>query len=146
MSRTSRTSSFLIAGCGWLLLSLAAVGCKQGIGERCEVTSDCVRGTCEITNGSDPLNKTCCEVGSQCQTLVPDSGGTNDTRAADTISEHLTDVPGETSSDSAAEVGVEVGMEVGSEAGPEVSADAGTSDAPMSTSAGDGAMSEARAD
>jgi hypothetical protein len=29
-----------------VLLSISAVGCKQGIGERCQVNADCAEGVC----------------------------------------------------------------------------------------------------
>jgi hypothetical protein len=38
-----------------VFLSLFVVGCKQGLGERCNVTSDCDDGlTCFLPNGGNP--------------------------------------------------------------------------------------------
>jgi hypothetical protein len=39
-----------------LLLSAAAVGCKQDIGERCEQGSDCSSGYCDYSTGSMMTN------------------------------------------------------------------------------------------
>jgi hypothetical protein len=37
---------------GLLLAALAAVGCKQGVGDRCEQNSDCSSGICNNGNGA----------------------------------------------------------------------------------------------
>jgi hypothetical protein len=51
-SRSARRSALVLAGCGWLALSLLVVGCRQGTGERCETTGDCIDGdTCSVMGG-----------------------------------------------------------------------------------------------
>jgi hypothetical protein len=43
---SSSSPSWLLAGCGWLALSLLVAGCKQDVGERCEYDGDCYSGIC----------------------------------------------------------------------------------------------------
>jgi hypothetical protein len=45
------------------LLSISGVGCKQGLGERCQVTADCAEGIC---SSSEPK---------VCVTSADGSGG-----------------------------------------------------------------------
>jgi hypothetical protein len=47
---------FLIAWCA----ALAAAGCKQGLGDRCQVNSDCVSGIC-----SESLPQVCVSITGQ---------------------------------------------------------------------------------
>ena len=59
---------FLLAG------SLFGAGCKQGIGDRCEVAGDCDTGFCSL--GSDRQNGVCCVEGtSACIIESTGSGG-----------------------------------------------------------------------
>jgi hypothetical protein len=62
--------SFLVAGGGWLLLSLLAIGCKQGVGDRCEQNSDCESNVCSFMG--DPQNGTCCTLSNtSCGATLP---------------------------------------------------------------------------
>jgi len=59
---------FLLAG------SLFGAGCKQGVGDRCEVPGDCDTGFCSL--GSDRQNGVCCVQGTPaCIIESAGSGG-----------------------------------------------------------------------
>jgi hypothetical protein len=46
-----------------LLLCLAVPGCKQGVGDRCQVQSDCDDGLlCVLPNGGTPQSGGTCEM------------------------------------------------------------------------------------
>lgn len=58
-----------------LALSLFGAGCKQGIGDRCEVNSDCESNTCNLSLG-DPLNGICCDPNNLAACVQTGTGGT----------------------------------------------------------------------
>jgi hypothetical protein len=52
--------------------SLFAAGCKQGIGDRCEVASDCASNYC-VPGGGTP-NSICCDQNNQATCVIQTSG------------------------------------------------------------------------
>jgi len=71
MSRSS-TIVGLVAAC-----ALAALGCKQGLGDRCEINSDCSSGFCSM-NGAG-IGGTCVDLSRPTTTGQGGSGGTSST-------------------------------------------------------------------
>jgi hypothetical protein len=57
-----------------LAFSLLGVGCKQGIGDRCEVDTDCSEGTCNRSSG-DQQNGICCIAGTSACNVNSGAGG-----------------------------------------------------------------------
>jgi hypothetical protein len=53
-----------------LLIGIGAAGCKQGIGERCEIDSDCASGMCNVSGAG--LGGTC--QGADMPPTVNDAG------------------------------------------------------------------------
>jgi hypothetical protein len=78
----SRLSSFFASRVGFALgacalFSALAVGCRPGIGDRCEAPSDCPSGATCIVPSSDPQNGHCCAVGDPtCSAGPVGTGGT----------------------------------------------------------------------
>ncbi|HVZ74328.1 MAG TPA: hypothetical protein VHJ20_18235 [Polyangia bacterium] len=118
--------------------SLAAVGCKQGNGERCEIPSDCASGICGdsttggVTSGPGKICQATLGTGSAPQS---DASVTNDASSSDASDASKTDASDASSSDagdasktdaSAPETGAEAGGDAGTDASPEVGGDAGT--------------------
>jgi len=68
MSRSS-TIVGLVAAC-----ALAVLGCKQGIGGRCEINSDCSSGFCQGSSGAGP-GGTCQDLNHPTTTGQGGSGG-----------------------------------------------------------------------
>jgi hypothetical protein len=59
---------------------LAAGGCKQGLGERCEIDSDCASGICGPHGMPDTMTSAS---GLQCVASIAFETGTNDASAAE---------------------------------------------------------------
>jgi hypothetical protein len=71
--RTMRSPSLLVAAIA-LSSSFVLAGCKQGIGDRCQVTSDCEDGLfCQIPSGGSPQSGGVCVTG-----VTPDGGLVSD--------------------------------------------------------------------
>jgi hypothetical protein len=58
-----------IAVCAGLAALVISLGCKQGLGDRCHLDSDCVNGlVCVIPMGGNRI------IGGTCQVAAPDMG------------------------------------------------------------------------
>jgi hypothetical protein len=68
MPRLSSTPLFA----GALLAFSLFTGCKQGIGERCEVASDCASNFCNPGGGSP--NSICCDPNNTVTCMIPGLG------------------------------------------------------------------------
>lgn len=67
-----------------LALALSTLGCKQGIGERCQLDSDCDSGHCVLPTGGSA------QQGGTCQPTATDDGGS--VTPADLISSQPADM------------------------------------------------------